>query len=439
MKLSFLERVVNKFHGLLFKAYKYKIKSRISGFYSGYIYESDYELKKLNKLYQCAKKEVSFYRSLSLECFSLHEFPVMSKSTYREFGEKEFQSKYLKLKPKYIMNTGGSTGHPFEFYADLRAAMIDSLHQEAQHKKAGFEKGDKIYVFNGCEIPQQSLGENIFWKEKRNKNQLPFGSKEFSSHYLNKKNIKHYLEELNQNPPQFIRSYPSVFHDFTKLLILLGYKSPPFHLKGIQLTSEITTPEQESVIKNYWGNIVYFQYGHSEVAVIASKYPNENCYTFSPIYGVVEILDEKNQHVAPNEIGRIIVTSLHNTVRPFIRYDTGDLALFKENENGIVKVYDIVGRSQDYVVDKFNNKIAITGLVFGQHFHAFKNILSWQIINILPGDLNVRIVKMEDYSHDDEQELREKLEFNGAFNVRFSYVNEIEKTVRGKHRLVINQ
>lgn len=439
MSLSISDKIINKIFSVLFATYKCDIRSRINKFYCGYVYESGYELKKLDELYKCAKKEVVFYKELSCRFSSLDEFPVMSKDEYRKIGEKLLQSKYLKLKPKYIMNTGGSTGQPFEFYTDLRAGMVDSLHQEAQHKKAGFGKDDKIYVFNGCEIAQQSLDKNVFWKEKVNKNELPFGSKEFSSHYLNKRNIKYYVDELKKIPPQFIRSYPSVFHDFTKLLMQLGYKTPPFNLKGIQLTSEVTTSEQEFVIKDYWGNIVYFQYGHSEVAVIASKYPGEDCYTFSPIYGVVEILDEKNQHVAPNEIGRIVVTSLHNTVRPFIRYDTGDLALFKENKNSVVKVYNIVGRTQDYVVDKFNNKIAITGLVFGQHFHAFKNMLSWQIINISPGALNVKIVKMQGYSLDDEQELQEKLGFNGAFDVSFSYVDEIEKTARGKHKLVINQ
>ncbi len=439
MKLSISEKIINRIYSLLFRFYKHKVQFRINDFYSGCSYDSSPESEKINKLYQCIKKEVPFYRELSLDSLSLNNLPIMDKNKYREVGEGAFQSKYLKLKPKYIMNTGGSTGQPFAFYADLRAGMIDSLHQEAQHKKAGFGKDDKIYVFNGCEIAQQSLDKNVFWKEKVNKNELPFGSKEFSSHYLNKRNIKYYVDELKKSPPQFIRSYPSVFHDFTKLLIQLGYKTPPFNLKGIQLTSEVTTSEQEFVIKDYWGNIVYFQYGHSEVAVIASKYPNEDCYTFSPIYGVVEILDEKNQHVAPNEIGRIVVTSLHNTVRPFIRYDTGDLALFKENKNSVVKVYNIVGRTQDYVVDKFNNKIAITGLVFGQHFHAFKNILSWQIINVSPGILNVKIVKMQGYSLDDEQELQEKLGFNGAFDVSFSYVDEIEKTARGKHKLVINQ
>lgn len=439
MNLSFYEKIINKIHSLLFMTYKYKVRNIINEFYCEYTYEQDYVLKKLDKLYKCTKKEVGFYKKLPFDSFFIDKLPVMNKEEYRIVGENALQSKYLKLKPKYIMNTGGSTGQPFEFYADLRAGMIDSLHQEAQHKKAGFLNGDKIYVFNGCDIPEALVAKNIFWKEKRNKKQLPFGSKEFSSHYLNEKNIKFYLEELNKNPPQFVRSYPSVFHDFTKLLITFGYKAPPFNLKGIQLTSEITTPEQEAVIKNYWGNVVYFQYGHSEVSVIASKYPDEDCYTFSPIYGVVEILDDKNQHVAPNETGRIVVTSLHNTVRPFIRYDTGDLAVFKGKENGIVKAFNIVGRNQDYVVDRFNNKMAITGLVFGQHFHAFRNILSWQLINLSPGDLNVKIVKMKDYNPNDEQELREKLGFNGAFDVRFSYVSVIEKTVRGKHRLVINQ
>lgn len=437
MKKKLLNKLINFTYAFLSGIFMLKERFAIYRFYSNGKFDFQYQSKRISHICRLAKKNTVYYQDKISECDSLLDFPILDKDDFRIIGEINLISKYHFIKPKYKMNTGGSTGQPYEFYADLRAGIIDSIHQKAQHIKAGYKKNDLIYVFNGCDIPSNLVSKNIFWKVK-NKRQLPFGSKEFSSHYLNEKNIRYYLSELIRIPPQFIRTYPSVFYEFTMLLISLDYKKPPFQLKGIQLTSEVITPEQDELIKNFWGDIIYYQYGHSEVAVIASKFPGDDCYSFSPIYGFVEILDENDKQVASNEVGRIVVTSLHNTVRPFIRYDTGDLAIFKRVYNGVVEAYNIIGRNQDYVVDRFNNKVSITGLVFGQHFHAFKNILSWQIENINPGCLIVNIVKMPSFSEVDYYELISKLSFDGSFDVKINFVNEIMKTSRGKHRLVIN-
>lgn len=436
LKLTIYERIITKLYFLYFRLfgahlYRYKIHS----FYNSYSVNVE-NIKKLEeKIKRYCYKFVPFY----IETMSNDEmeFPIVQKMDYRAHGEIKFESKFVRHKPKYKMNTGGSTGEPFEFLVSKKAGLIDEIHQEFQHKKMGLTKSDKLFVFNGCKIDENKLKKNIFWNDKLNTDQLPFGSKEFSSHYLSLGTIELYLSELIKDTPDFVRSYPSVFCEFTNLLKKIGHESKPFILKGIQLTSEITTKEQEKLLKSYWGDILYFQYGHSEAATIASKYPSEDCYTFSPLYGKVEILDENNNHVLVGEIGRIIVTSFHNTARPFVRYDTGDLARFKENKNGVVRVYEIIGRKQDFVFDNNKNKVSITGLVFGQHFHAFNNIFSWQIINEFPGDLLVRIVKMDSFSFDDELEIRTKLSFSDRFKVEIEYVNKIEKSARGKHKLVI--
>ncbi|WP_318480482.1 hypothetical protein [Photobacterium leiognathi] len=421
-KTVVINYIVSRLYRFLFPLLKYRKKIELFYLYDEYV-ECKYKYKFL--------KYIPFYKEIK-------ERPVVSKELYKKHEEKNWENKYKLFLPKYKMNTGGSTGEPYEFLVSLKCGLIDDLHQEMQHRKMGFLKNDKLYVINGCEISDLDRKNSKFWNVK-SKNELPFGSKEFSSHYLNDKTVLIYLEELKRNPPQFIRSYPSVFVYLTKLLIDSDYKCPPLKLKGIQLTSEITSKQDHDFLISYWGDIIYFQYGHSEAATIASKYPGEDCYTFSPIYGEVEILDENNNPAREGDVGRIVVTSMHNIVRPFIRYDTGDLAKFKSNKNGVTKVYDILGRQQDTVLDKNNNKISVTGLVFGQHFKAFKNITNWQIENFSPGLLNVKIIKGCNYSDEDNNEIINKLSFNDSFVVSIEFVDEIKKTKRGKHKLVVSQ
>lgn len=433
-------RVVNKCAYIKFNYSRGLLKTQLDSFYLRSVDDYDFNVIKKNYLDDIllhAITKVPFYNHITKA--ELCNFPVVNKCIYQSFNENEFQSLDIDFAGKYKMNTGGSTGEPFYFYADLRAGLVDSLHQEYQHRKMGLTPEHKLYTFNGFMPSNEQIAKNEFWRPKKNKSQMPFGSKEFSTHFLNEKYFSFYLDEILKSPPDYIRSYPSAMCDFTQLLINAKYKIKPFELKGIQLTSEVISLQQENIIKRYWGDVIYHQYGHSEVAVIASKYPGDDCYCFSPLYGEVEILDDNDVHVAPNCEGRVVVTSLHNFARPFIRYDTGDLAIYKNSENGIVKAYNITGRCQDYVVNKFNEKISVTGLVFGQHFKAFANILQWQIVNVIPGDLLVKIIKNRNFERKDEIEIIDKLSFNGQFIVKVEYVTVIQKTSRGKHKLVIRE
>jgi len=429
-------RIINELYKLLYPIIKHKNIASVRDFYNCNYKTDGYFIEKSKKeLLANVIENVPYYSYIEEKKLSC--FPVMSKEIYRKINPELLSHKSFRYLPKYKMNTGGSTGEPFEFYCDANAGLYDFYHQKYQYEKIGFEKSNKIYVLNGW-LPDQNLVKNkVFWRKKKNANEFPFGSKEFSTHYLNITNSEFYIKELISSPPNYLRSYPSVMCELTSFFIASGYTCPPFELKGIQLTSEMTSPQQETYLQEYWGDIIFYQYGHSEASAIATKYPGEEFYTFSPYYGITEILNDQNEHVEEGETGRIVVTSLNNVVRPFIRYDTGDLASFRKNENGVTTVFNIEGRVQDVVEDINGNSISITGLVFGQHFYAFKNILAWQIHNENKGVLVVDLVKEKTFTPNDEKEILEKLSFNGAFNVSIRYVDNIAKTKAGKHKLVI--
>ncbi|MFA0712125.1 hypothetical protein AB4615_11865 [Vibrio splendidus] len=423
-------KILRTVHSLLYNSLKKKTKK----FYLNN-YEVDNRLvdKLLDDVLKCAISNVPYYHGYTAD---LGSFPVVDKSIYQEVGEKQFLHINNMRVGYYKMNTGGSTGEPFEFYRDVRTGIVDNFHQEFQHKNMGFGDNDVLIVFNGCEISSNLTDNNIFWK-KKNEKQLPFGSVEFSTHYLNRGNAQYYLDEILTIAPSYIRAYPSAMCELTIILCELGYTIRPFEVKGIQLSSEVCSDAQKEMLIKYWGDVIYFQYGHSEAAAIASSYPNETGYVFSPYYGLVEILDDDGVHVGQGETGKIVVTSFHNFARPMIRYDTGDMAVFDETHKHVTRVKQIIGREQDFVIDKSENKISVTSLIFGQHFKAFKNIINWQVVNRSPGKLQVRIIKGENWTISDTQEIKEKLSFNNSFDVEVVFLLEIEKTKSGKNKLVV--
>lgn len=394
-----------------------------------------YQNKKLSEILDYSIKNVPFYISRNFKS-DLSCFPVMKKEDYRKVGENNFISNKSIFMAKYFMNTGGSTGRPFSFLADRYAGEIDTLHQEFNYSSIGYNKGDKIHLLTGVKVSKAKLDENIFWLERPNN--LPFGTVNYSSHYLNENNLRFYVEKLNKEKPDIIRAYPSAMYFLTKLIQSSG-EEINFKPKALQLTSEMAFDYQVEYIKAFWRCEVSFQYGHSEVSTFAIKEKIDSNYQFSPFYGITEILDEDNNHVKPGEVGRIVVTSLHNRVRPFIRYDTGDRAVYSGQVNGITEVKEILGRAQEFVWDKDGNKKFITTFVMGEHYKAFENIKAWQIIQCEVGKCNVMVVPDISYHDGNTNEIKEKFLKFGNVIAEVITVNEIPLSQAGKHKILIQK
>jgi phenylacetate-CoA ligase len=136
-------------------------------------------------------------------------------------------------------------------------------------------------------------------------------------------------------------------------------------------------------------------------------------------------------------LGNIIVTGLNNYGMPFIRYDTGDMGVLLHKNGGVVQFKKIVGRNQDYILSKDNQKVYLTALIFGQHLRAFKNIIQWQIVQNSIGLIELKIIRGKYFSQDDEFELRYNLEKSAKIDITFKYVPIIPRTKRGKHLFLI--
>jgi phenylacetate-CoA ligase len=209
-----------------------------------------------------------------------------------------------------------------------------------------------------------------------------------------------------------------------------------FNLKGIYLTSEYYGQNTIDLLRSVFNCDVFGQYGHSEVSVFAVTKANDLEYICSPFYGYVEILNENGSHVSEGETGEVVVTGFSNKIMPFIRYMTGDLAIYGGRRNGIVYIKKLIGRTVDFIYNKNYEKIFLIGLIFGAHMKAFNNIITWQIIQEVAGIININIVKDTLFSNEDEVEIKEI--FNSVDIVsNFLYVSSIPFTNNGKRKFLI--
>ena len=300
--------------------------------------------------------------------------------------------------------------------------------------KMGYQWKDVIVSFNGCRINEEDRIKNIYWQI--GVSNFPYGKKNFSTLYLDNQNAKFYWEELRRTDPAFIRGYASGIMEMCKLAKQNDFIMD-LNLKGIYLTSENFTQDEKNFISSYFKCPVYGQYGHTESSVFATQNPDNECYYCSPIYGYTEVVDSKGNQVNVGELGEIVVTGFTEYGLPFIRYKTGDLAIYGgETDFGETIFTQLLGREVDCIYNKEGKRIFLVGFIFGGHIQAFNHIQTWQLHQSEIGKVAIYIVKSIGYDEQIEKEVK-RLFITHGFDLVIHYVDTIEKTKRGKQKFLI--
>lgn len=396
--------------------------------------------KRLSEILKYAKLHSSYFKTRIEESLisidnaesCLRTLAPISKTIIQKEKRNIFSD---EISQEYInwRNTGGSTGEPLNFPALASPFYSEDICQMMLYQNMGYSLGDIIVSIDGVRIDEKSQSEHIYWKEASN---FPYGKVDYSVLYLNEKTIRYYVESLNIIKPKFIRGYPSGVIELCKLIEKHKLKIT-IKLKGIYLTSEGFTQSDKDYITSILHCPVYGQYGHTECSIFAIQGPHDSNYVCSPLYGYTEVLDENDEHVNIGEIGEITVTGFSIYGMPFIRYRTGDIAIYggrTEYAETILK--QLLGRTSDYIVDLDNNKIYTVGFIFGGHLNAFNYMKAWQIEQNEKGKLLIRIVRSNGYNQAIENEITSFFESNN-FHINIEYKDEISKTLRGKQKFLI--
>lgn len=437
---------------LIDKYYAYK-KQKELGFIESVLKKSSnngidntiqkFVLNKKKKLLKIASQNTPYYNNLfQKEKINYNQvetafvkLPLLTKDIIRSNYNDLINH---KEKDFYPINTGGSTGQPLNFEVSNYAASVDSIHQKFQYSLIGYSKHkdehEYIANFGGSLIPQIKTEKNIFWLER--KYNLPYGKIYFSALYLNRHSIVLYINKLNQIKPTILRGYPSFLNDLATYININNVKLS-FKVKGVLLTSEMIHKAQIENISKAFNCKITCQYGLSEVCLFSFTKDEKMNYLCSPLYGFTEILDNEGRHVEIGEEGDVVATSYYNYRMPFIRYKTGDRAVFGGYENNHLVIKELKGRSQDFIVKKNGERISLTAVIFGVHLKAFDAISKWQIHQSKPGQIILKIIKSNKYSLSDEEEIRDVLKKTSGIVTLFNYVDEIEKTKSGKSLFLI--
>lgn len=381
----------------------------------------------------CQKHNEYFKEFLDFELNSLEttdilsKLPLLTKEIIRKEQKNIYSDEITNDYSKWA-NTGGSTGEPLRFpMLSFSNNSFESTNQLYLYLQMGWLFGETIVSVDGSRVPDSSIANNVFWIEGVN---FPYGRYCLSTLYMENDNIIHYINFLNKVKPKIVRGYPS---GVAKICSYAKMNNIDFEFspKGVYLTSETITEEDKTLISETLHTIVWGQYGHTETSVFAISRPGSNEYKCSPYYGITEVLDQNGKHVNVGEEGEIVVTGFSHKGLPFIRYKTGDMAIYGGNENGWVVLKSLLGRSVDYIVNSQGIKIYLTGFIFGGHLRAFNYINDWQIKQTESGLVTIKIVQGNEWTSQYEEELVNLFK-SKDIRIYIEYVSSIPRSKRGK-------
>jgi len=90
--------------------------------------------------------------------------------------------------------------------------------------------------------------------------------------------------------------------------------------------SERLDPEVRILVENTWEVPVSSIYSAPETGILALQCPEQAHFHIQSEYARVEVLNDDDSPCQPGEVGRVVVTPLHNYQTPLVRFATGDRA-----------------------------------------------------------------------------------------------------------------
>lgn len=300
--------------------------------------------------------------------------PVLTKDLVRENFENLICAPLRDT--LWRKSTGGSTGQPLHFgYTpnsyDWRVAM-----SKRGYSWAGATPGTKQAYVWGVQLGNVSRARQL----KESLHHLVDRQKYFNCFQFGPGEMASCLSSLNRWQPEVLVGYTNPLYEFALFVDYNG--GPKFRPRSIICGAEKVHPFQREVLEKVFKCPVFNTYGSREFMLIAAECEKHEGLHVSMENLIVEVVDGAGNPVKPGEVGRVLVTDLHNYGMPFIRYEIGDLARLSDRQcscgRGLMLLDDIVGRSLD-VIRAPAGKI-IPGEFFPHLFKDFPEIYRFQVV-----------------------------------------------------------
>jgi phenylacetate-CoA ligase len=403
-----------------------------------------YQTQQLRRLLVYAEQHVPYYRTLfhdldlrsgDLEQFRLEDLPslpLLNKESLRQ-APSEFLADNISKKSLHTYLTSGTSGTPLGvmFTSEMHQRMYAAFEARARRWAGVDHKMSRAMIGGRLVVPRAS-SKPPFWRYNAVERQLYM-----SAFHISPANVPYYVEALNHYKPDYLMGYASGHFFLARMIKELGLNvhSP----RAVLTSSEKLFPEMRAVLEEVYHSPVFDGYSGVEACCLATECEHHHLH-LSPDVGIVEILDDSGMPVQVGQSGEITATGLLNFAQPLIRYRTGDYAVLSDQScpcgRQMSVIRELVGRIEDTVVGPDGRET----VRFHGIFVGLQGVREGQIVQETLYSFRVRLAVDSSFDESECGIIRRRFaERLGPVNVAIEYVDEIERTERGKFRAVISK
>ncbi len=238
---------------------------------------------------------------------------------------------------------------------------------------------------------------------------------------------------LKQQNPEYLITYPSALKGLLEKSRLEG--NPLTKLREVSTLAEIVSDELRESVQQCWNVPLHDMYTSQEIGYMALQCPDHTHYHVQSESMIMEVLNEQNLACQAGEIGRVVITTLHNFVSPLIRYEIGDYAQVGEPcscGRGLPVLKRIMGRERNLVClpDGTKRWVWVGENLYGD----LHSIQQFQMIQYSIEEIEIRLVCEPVLSESQKKSLIDTLQETMAypFKFKFNYVDNIPRSKGGK-------
>jgi len=393
-----------------------------------------------------AQKHVPFYHK------RLKRVPVLRDGTVPEGAWRripfvtrdDLQERYDSLCSQAIpeghgrvtaVHSSGSTGRPIKALRTQLSVLFWEAFTHRDHDWHGRDRNQTVAVMRHA-----GEGEDPYPEGTRARNWGKEPTAVYSTGPCVALNLNTPLDQqvewLQRKEPAYLLSFPSNVERLARHCLETGARIPT--LRQVQLIAEVVRPELRELVRAAWGAEVVDTYSSREAGYLALQCPDHEHLHVQSEGVIVEVLKDDGTPCGPGEIGRVVVTPLHNHAMPLIRYDIGDYAEVGEQcpcGRGLPVLRRVLGRAQTtFVLPDGSRRWTLLSSGEIRELLGIGPIRGYQFVQTTTDHVEARLVVERALTDDEEEQvrgwLRHKLQY--PFAVTIAYHDELPLTAGGK-------
>jgi phenylacetate-CoA ligase len=246
-------------------------------------------------------------------------------------------------------------------------------------------------------------------------------------------------DRLLAEQPGYLLGHPSLLAGMVDECERRGAR--PQGLLEVRSLGESLPEHLRSACERVWGVPLVDMYTCQEAGYLATQCPMHGHPQAHPRYHVqsenvlLEVIDAEGRACKPGEIGRVVVTCLHNFATPLIRYEVGDCAEVGEPcecGRGLPVLKRIMGRYRNLLTLPSGERVW-PRMGYEQLRHIAPVELMQMVQHSLE-DIEVRLVVPRPLTAEQQQALAVFIQRNlgHPFKLHFEYVSSIRSASNGK-------